>query len=152
MDSLIAAGGGADVNQQGAWDCSPLIYAAIWGHADLAETLLECGADASLIDVRGETALKHAVSEGQKETAAVIKRLAPVRVAPAGPLLASAVQLSATWMGLVGITRPWLTVQAGGGISTGGEVQTGLEMQVCALRRDLVAALHVHCTRSPGCE
>ena len=71
MDSLIAAGGGADVNQQGAWDCSPLIYAAIWGHADLAETLLECGADASLIDVRGETALKHAVGEGQKETAAV---------------------------------------------------------------------------------
>jgi hypothetical protein len=133
VDSLIA--GGASVNQIGAWDYSPLMYAAIFGHEDIAETLLECGADASLIDVRGETALEHAVGEGHIETAAVIKRLAPVRVAPAGPLRASAVQLSATWMALVGITRPWLT-PAHGGVPT-----TGLEAQVCALRRDVAAAL-----------
>ncbi|CAK0852683.1 unnamed protein product, partial [Prorocentrum cordatum] len=64
---------GADVNKAGPWRFTPLMYAAIWGHAGLAGHLLQSGADPRARDVRGDTALDHAVGERQPEIADAIR-------------------------------------------------------------------------------
>jgi len=49
---------GANVNAQGAKsDCSALMTAAIYGHIRIARILLQAGADVSLTDVEGQTAI-----------------------------------------------------------------------------------------------
>ena len=147
VDTLLAAG--ADVNQVGAWNFSPLMYAAIFDETAIARTLLECGADVSLRDVRGETALEHALGEGNLETAAVIARYH--RLPAAGPLKRLAVGFVGMWIGSVetvmsnSVALPPAAVLHVS-FSKGGGQQRPLLMG--ALRRDVAAALRCQLARA----
>mmetsp|Transcript_101453 Transcript_101453/g.160420 ORF Transcript_101453/g.160420 Transcript_101453/m.160420 type:complete len:166 (+) Transcript_101453:72-569(+) len=63
----------ADVNLAGAWNYTPLMYAAIWKQPLLASYLLQAKADATAKDVKGETALQHAIGEQQQDIADIIQ-------------------------------------------------------------------------------
>jgi hypothetical protein len=147
VDTLLAAG--ADVNQVGAWNFSPLMYAAIFDETAIARTLLECGADVSLRDVRGETALEHALGERNLETAAVIARYHPLPAA--GPLKRVAVGFVGMWIGSVETVMsnsvalpPAAVLHVSFG--KGGGQQRPLLMG--ALRRDVAAALRCQLARA----
>lgn len=58
MEVLIEAG--ADINKPGAWEFSPLMYAAIFGHEDMVRLLIKSGAKIDAVDKHGKTALDHA--------------------------------------------------------------------------------------------
>eukprot|EP00933_Yihiella_yeosuensis_P020509 TRINITY_DN16429_c0_g3_i2.p1 TRINITY_DN16429_c0_g3~~TRINITY_DN16429_c0_g3_i2.p1 ORF type:complete len:118 (-),score=22.96 TRINITY_DN16429_c0_g3_i2:287-640(-) len=70
--TLIAHG--ASVNKAGNWGFTPLMYAAIFGQRNLAAVLLANGADPRPKDVRGDTALDHAVGERQPDIAQMIEK------------------------------------------------------------------------------
>merc|ERR1712217_443935 len=64
---------GACVNAQGAKsDCSALMTAAIHGHIRIAEILLQAGADVSLTDVEGQTAID--LAHGYPEFVALLEQ------------------------------------------------------------------------------
>jgi ankyrin repeat protein len=61
----------ADVNARERWyGRTALMIAALEGHADIVDLLLEAGADASLVDAEGSTALSLARSSGNLDVAA----------------------------------------------------------------------------------
>ena len=53
--------GGANINQAGADNTSPLLIAVVNGHYELASLLIERGADANIADVNGRTPLYAAI-------------------------------------------------------------------------------------------
>jgi ankyrin repeat protein len=53
------------------------MIAALEGHADIVDLLLEAGADASLVDAEGSTALSLARSSGNLDVAAKLAAAAP---------------------------------------------------------------------------
>ena len=69
---------GADPCRAGAWGFTPLMYAAIFGQAEIAEVLVGVGAgkrDSLLTrDARGDTALDHAVGERHWACARIVVR------------------------------------------------------------------------------
>jgi ankyrin repeat protein len=69
---LIATG--ADVNLNRSPDPGPLAIAAEEGHADVANVLLEAGANVSHRDRAGQTALDLAQESGHGEIAAVLRK------------------------------------------------------------------------------
>lgn len=64
---------GAKVNQQNYNDATALIYASTFGHKDIVNYLLKNGADATIKDNRGNTALSHAKMQGNNEIAELLK-------------------------------------------------------------------------------
>ena len=74
-ESLVRAlvQSGADVNAcDGAKRCTPLHMAARRGSVEIAEALLDCGADIEARDSLGETPLRRAVNCGKVELAALL--------------------------------------------------------------------------------
>jgi len=55
---------GADVNIQNSKKATALIFAVTFGHVGAAKILLDSGANASLTDDQGNTALHHAQKQG----------------------------------------------------------------------------------------
>ena len=51
---------GADLNHQSSWGNTALILASMWGHTEVVRFLLSKGADTSLKNKDGNTALKEA--------------------------------------------------------------------------------------------
>ncbi len=68
---LVDAGAGVNAND-GAKRCTPLHMAARRDHVDIAEALLECGADIEARDSVGETPLRRAVNCNQVRVAALL--------------------------------------------------------------------------------
>ena len=64
----------AHVDARGAWNLTPLMYAAVFDQPAVASLLLESGADASLVDAKGKTALDHAISEKKSAVVAVLRQ------------------------------------------------------------------------------
>ena len=54
---------GADINGRGAWELTSLHYAVVFNQPEVVLHLLEHGADPLLKDVKGNTALDHAIKE-----------------------------------------------------------------------------------------
>ncbi len=75
LDFLVEKG--ANVNARGAWELTPLMYAAIFNQSKIASRLITCGADTSLQDVKGKTALDYAVQEKNFEIVEIIKDISP---------------------------------------------------------------------------
>ena len=65
---------GADVNCRGAWELTPLMYASVFDQPEIVSLLLKEGADAGLVDVKGKTALDHAVGEKNMGVVAVLNK------------------------------------------------------------------------------
>jgi ankyrin repeat protein len=59
MVSLLVRKAHANVNQVNEQGMTPLTWAAITHHTDMARTLLDLGADAGFVDKFGCTALRH---------------------------------------------------------------------------------------------
>lgn len=80
---------GADVNLVGSTTTkmTPLIYAAIYGNADVVRLLLARGADPSVRDIGGNTALEHAKNNKHTETYNVLLAAGSL---PAKPVVAVA--------------------------------------------------------------
>jgi ankyrin repeat protein len=68
--------GGADANEAGPGDTTPLIEAAGAGRLDLVQLLLAAGAEPMLRDQSQETALLKAAANGHREVCAVLAPLA----------------------------------------------------------------------------
>ncbi len=69
----ILTGGGADVNAaDGVKRCTPLHMAARRGNAEIAEALIECGADLEARDSLGDTPLRRAVNCNKIGVAALL--------------------------------------------------------------------------------
>eukprot|EP00051_Salpingoeca_urceolata_P020616 m.311485 g.311485 ORF g.311485 m.311485 type:complete len:197 (-) comp19653_c0_seq3:1363-1953(-) len=64
--------GGADVNRRDAFQQTPLFVLAAKGNTDVMCWLLDHGADPSLVDHQGQTALFAAVGRGRLETATAL--------------------------------------------------------------------------------
>jgi ankyrin repeat protein len=64
--------GWKNVNERGAMDYTPLHYAAKHGHVDVAEWLIEKGADVNAKDKNGETPLHLAACDGFIEVARLL--------------------------------------------------------------------------------
>ena len=64
---------GADPDVRGAWELTPLHYAAVFDQPEVAEVLLAAGADVSLADVKGNTAADHAAKESNARVAEVLR-------------------------------------------------------------------------------
>jgi methionine-R-sulfoxide reductase len=64
---------GADVNKTGAWGFTPLMYAAIFGQAEVVKGLIVMGANDEALDQHGKSALDHARQEGHKECIALLQ-------------------------------------------------------------------------------
>lgn len=56
---------GAKLDCLGPWNMTPLMYAIIFGRADVVSFLLKTGVDTSIEDSRGRDALTHATNERQ---------------------------------------------------------------------------------------
>lgn len=70
-----------DVNSRGMWDNTPLICACQYRHAAVALALCEAGADVTVVNEKGNTALLHAALEGLEDVVqALLARGAPVHV------------------------------------------------------------------------
>jgi ankyrin repeat protein len=65
--------GGANVDDRGARNRTPLMIAAMAGSADVARFLIERGADVKAKDGAGETAVQLATNRGHREVARVIQ-------------------------------------------------------------------------------
>merc|ERR1712166_1727489 len=65
---------GAKLDATGPWGMTPLQYGTVFGHRASVQLLLELGADPTIIDQAGRTALDHAVAEQQTEIAADLAR------------------------------------------------------------------------------
>ena len=65
---------GADVNVQGAWELTPLHYSAIFNQPEITKLLLQCNADTSLKDVKGCSALDHAMTEQNIDVATILQK------------------------------------------------------------------------------
>jgi len=63
---------GAAVNVQNYNGATALIYAATYGQLAVAEMLLAAGADKTIADVQGHTALSHAQQKGFGELVALL--------------------------------------------------------------------------------
>jgi ankyrin repeat protein len=68
--SLINAG--VDVNQAGEWGITPLLLAAMKGHAEVAKLLLDRGADVNKADENRGAPLSWAAREGHTEVARLL--------------------------------------------------------------------------------
>ncbi|MHB8878515.1 MAG: ankyrin repeat domain-containing protein [Myxococcaceae bacterium] len=68
--------GGADVNEPGPGDTTPLIEAAGAGRSDLVKLLLEAGAEPMLRDGAQDTALLKAAANGHAQVCALLSPLA----------------------------------------------------------------------------
>ena len=68
----IAAG--ADVNAKNDWGWTPLTYAAINDHEEIAELLIAKGADVNAKDDGGETPLDFAIRNEQTEIADLLRK------------------------------------------------------------------------------
>ena len=64
--------GGADANEPGPNDTTPLIEAAAAGRADLVKLLLDAGAEPGLRDAGQETALLKAAANGHRTVCALL--------------------------------------------------------------------------------
>lgn len=62
----------ADPNQKNKDGCTALMAAAMRGQKDMVQTLLEYGADATLADNNGHTALVNAIFGNQEQTALLL--------------------------------------------------------------------------------
>ena len=56
---------GAKLDCLGTWEMTPLMYAIIFGRAEVVSFLLKAGVDTSIEDSRGRDALTHATNERQ---------------------------------------------------------------------------------------
>jgi len=66
---------GADINQRGMWESTPLIYACQYGNSKVALLLIESGADVNLMNEKGCTPLLYAAVEGMsKVTRALLEK------------------------------------------------------------------------------
>jgi ankyrin repeat protein len=75
VEALVKAG--SEVNaRQGVTLCTPLHMAARRGNVEVAQTLLKCGADPSIRDRRGATALDRAKSCRQHGVLSVLSAFA----------------------------------------------------------------------------
>ncbi|MEO1624134.1 MAG: ankyrin repeat domain-containing protein [Bacteroidota bacterium] len=61
-----------EINLQNYEGASALIYAVMFGPVNIAKRLLELGADASLIDSKGHTAVTYASQKGLQELEALM--------------------------------------------------------------------------------
>ena len=68
---------GAELDTRNAYQNTPLILAAINGHPKICAMLLALGADPSLKDEDGETALDKAREENQPECVALLQPVTP---------------------------------------------------------------------------
>lgn len=64
-------------NQDMTFGMTPLMWAAARGNLPLAEQLIAHGADGSLVDIYGDTALHYAVRSGHVHMIALLLRIAP---------------------------------------------------------------------------
>lgn len=69
----LVLGAGADVNAASNNGRTPLMDAALIGHLQAAEELLEAGADQKLTDVQGRTALDYAVEREREAVARLLR-------------------------------------------------------------------------------
>eukprot|EP00658_Telonema_sp_P-2_P032064 TRINITY_DN23840_c0_g2_i4.p2 TRINITY_DN23840_c0_g2~~TRINITY_DN23840_c0_g2_i4.p2 ORF type:complete len:171 (+),score=26.59 TRINITY_DN23840_c0_g2_i4:175-687(+) len=60
---------GAEIDAAGPWGMTPLQYATVFGHREVARLLVDLGADLSVRDQNGRTALDHALAEQQDDIA-----------------------------------------------------------------------------------
>ena len=74
-EALCAHGAELDARDNDQW--TPLIYAAGCGHTKICEMLLALGADPSLKNKRGKTALDRARDGNEAECAALLQPVTP---------------------------------------------------------------------------
>ena len=68
---------GADVNIRNSNGAPALTFAATFGQLQIAEWLLQKGAQSNLPDVRGKTSLHHAIIQENEAMVALIQRYLP---------------------------------------------------------------------------
>lgn len=73
LSSVIVSKTGIDLNAQGATGNTPLMFASLWGASNNAKFLLESGADVTLKNNKGETALSIALKAGNRDIALMLR-------------------------------------------------------------------------------
>ena len=68
---------GAELDARSKYQWTPLMLAAIYGHPKICEMLLALGADPSLKDNKGKTALDYARANNKPECAALLQPVTP---------------------------------------------------------------------------
>lgn len=71
---LIVSVTQTNINQQSVDGNSPLMFAALWGREQLAKFLLDKGADYTLMNSSGDTALSLALKNGQNSVALLLRQ------------------------------------------------------------------------------
>lgn len=72
VQALIRSG--VDVNQQNGSGATALTFAATFGRMEIAEDLLQNGAQLSIPDARGKTPIDHAVVQGNEPMVRLLER------------------------------------------------------------------------------
>ncbi|HEY1020784.1 MAG TPA: ankyrin repeat domain-containing protein, partial [Flavisolibacter sp.] len=67
----------ADVNVRNSNGAPALTFAATFGHLQIAEWLLQNGADMTLRDSRGKSPIDHAVIQGNEAMVELFQRFVP---------------------------------------------------------------------------
>ena len=73
LSKVIVSKTGINLNSQGVTGNTALMFAALWGATNNAQYLLESGADVTLKNNKGETALSIALKAGNRDIALMLR-------------------------------------------------------------------------------
>lgn len=73
LSKVIVARTGVELDTQGSTGNTALMFAALWNKLSTVKYLLEAGADVSLVNLKGETALNLARNAGNRDVVTLLR-------------------------------------------------------------------------------